>query len=1561
MATLNIDVLLNDHTAAGFKRLREELRQLQQEANRAVRGDAASGQRGAQQQAASERQDRVAAQRVRNHGRLIDGQNAREVEQIRAKGNLQAAEAAKETARINNRGTQLAAEAMLEEQRIRNRGRQIDAQSRETKARIAQDTALAQGQNRKEIALISERMSANTRASMVREQELKNERKLIEGNEKRRTAAAQSELDQSNATHSARLRQDLEQQRSDNRIREQQEKQRGQDKSRREAEDRRELRRVRRLQDARQRARGAENRRVGSFFGRGDIVGVAGAFADATLAIEGFGFALAAVGHQIIGTATEFERLSRGLAAISGSAAVADRDLRNLREIAELPGIEFTPSIRSFNRLIAGGIDTDAATRIIREFGNAAAIAGGTIRDQSESIRQLQQIRSIGRFTSENLNVILERLPTTREAFQAEFGTVVGGEIQKIIDRQGRTVTEAFESILTRLERQPRAPADTLTNILSNLNNAIDDFSRETGKNLIPVIKELVKALTAILRFLSSSTGQLLLGTVTAGLVGRGVQALGGLAGRGITRLRGGGRASGAGGLVDEFGTEALVGASALGGFSAFGRGIGMANKTARTLRQRSQGKTGADSIIDQIFADVQDRRAANRVAQAVFEGQDLTGPLNFDTLPRATRRVRFSGRIGEAIGSGIGRIGSAFGNENAIRGGAVRGRIIGATPVPHGAAVLGAATFGILALRFKQLQDEADEITRKAEAAAVAQADFVTRVFGSRSDQDLLDGFYQNLSRVNVEIERIGDSSEGSVENLERLFRQVQQGTAEFSDFRITSTLQFDETAVGAAEQLASVARQADETNTYFTALEEQIRLIEKADNERLAASQKQTEQQRNAIRSEGAQYAQLRRQLQGIQGIRTGVRAGAADRETARRTLEEFRAGLRIDQEILEGSAFTQRERVRLSKLTVDQLGEELGRRKELLDTRVEALKTGQRETDQIYRQITARKENNAEIRKQIRAQKEQIDEQLLYFQATTAEPTIEDEIRREGFGPQRAPIGFEGRLPLQGPVLQERPIAPFERPPSLQDIELERIRRAAPGPAAPIGSTTTPFLLTQPFPRGLGGGGLNEDSIFNPEYARAVDVQLKNLSESWTTLRSQVNEFIQERGFSAIFNRNDLAAVYQLRQELTDVNGILSKLQRLEQEAVEGLAALDPEVDTAQVESLEKSLIAVRKAIDEVQQRLDRLNGSIEGGQGFIRLQFAFQNISEHVTRAQAGIREFGRGRQGLGPLFEFLQQNVNLPAARQRRRNLDIQNQQQQRQRVESFLGNIGNQAYEQFGSDILLDALGIGGRSSDQLSDALSDLRRQFRDVQQEIRNDTTISEQARLDELLDLNKRYLQDRRELERQAEEARARAWRDYVKQVVSDFGRLLYEQSQLRLAERASGFLLDKVPFLRGGGSGAGAASGGGSGGLFGLGKLFGGGSGGGATAGSAAGTGVGVGTAATAGVTLASAAVAVNGLIDPIKDVLNSFGFHNPMNDEYAYRQAAEAGRRMFGGQTASQYGRQSAQDLVDNLTAGLEAGAQGGGGPQVVQIMLNDRVLQEVRIREDTMRRQGRTM
>ena len=356
--------------------------------------------------------------------------------------------------------------------------------------------------------------------------------------------------------------------------------------------------------------------------------------------------------------------------------------------------------------------------------------------------------------------------------------------------------------------------------------------------------------------------------------------------------------------------------------------------------------------------------------------------------------------------------------------------------------------------------------------------------------------------------------------------------------------------------------------------------------------------------------------------------------------------------------------------------------------------------------------------------------------------------------------------------------------------------------------------------------------------------------------------------------------------------------------------------------------------------------------------IRRNFLFEQ-GQRITEAVGGIPDFAR--PVLQPFLGQSQQVVDrttgtvINAPRTLDEERSQRRQLQQRQDITQFFEGVGRSAYDQFGSDILLDVLGIGGRRSDQLNDALSDLRNSFKEVSAEIRSDSSLSERERLDELKRLNADYIRDRRSLEKQAEDDRARAWRNWTKTVIADFGLLIYEQLKLQLAARATNAVLNALgrAGIGGGGGGRGGGSAG-IGGLGGFGQLLQSlGIGGSAGGGSAAGAGISAGTAGTIGVGLAAAAVTINGLIDPIKDLLNAFGFHNAENDAYAFNQSRRAGRMLLSGQTPSQFGRQSARDLVDNVTAGIAAsgvGAGGGGGATVINhvtMRVGTREIQEV--------------
>ena len=107
---------------------------------------------------------------------------------------------------------------------------------------------------------------------------------------------------------------------------------------------------------------------------------------------------------------------------------------------------------------------------------------------------------------------------------------------------------------------------------------------------------------------------------------------------------------------------------------------------------------------------------------------------------------------------------------------------------------------------------------------------------------------------------------------------------------------------------------------------------------------------------------------------------------------------------------------------------------------------------------------------------------------------------------------------------------------------------------------------------------------------------------------------------------------------------------------------------------------------------------------------------------------------------------------------------------------------------------------------------------------------------------------------------------------------------------------------------------------------------------------AGGGVGLGGVATGAVNAAAIVVAINGLIDPVRDVVS------------------EVGNIFGGGGSAGRTGARvsGATPPGANAARGFEGeGVTAVTPPVVVQLQLNDKTLQEVDSRNEVLSRQGR--
>ena len=190
---------------------------------------------------------------------------------------------------------------------------------------------------------------------------------------------------------------------------------------------------------------------------------------------------LLALGRQSVKTAVELDSLKRGLIAITGSSAEAERQLVRLRKIAELPGLGFKEAIQGSLRLQSAGLSAKRAEESLRQFGNAIAAAGGGKEQLDGVTLALSQIASKGKVSAEEINQIAERFYGVRTAMQAAFGT----SDTEILQKAKLTATEFIDGVVGVLSKDKRV-GDSLANQFENANQKISDSLARIGTTLAP-------------------------------------------------------------------------------------------------------------------------------------------------------------------------------------------------------------------------------------------------------------------------------------------------------------------------------------------------------------------------------------------------------------------------------------------------------------------------------------------------------------------------------------------------------------------------------------------------------------------------------------------------------------------------------------------------------------------------------------------------------------------------------------------------------------------------------------------------------------------------------------------------------------------------------------------------------------------------------------------------------------------------------------------------------------------------------------------------------------------
>lgn len=201
-----------------------------------------------------------------------------------------------------------------------------------------------------------------------------------------------------------------------------------------------------------------------------------------------------ALGAAVVNSAANMDALKRGLIAVSGSAAEAERQFVGLKEVAKLPGLGLKEAVQGSINLQALGNSAEQSQRILKVFGNALATVGRGREDLAESIRQLGQLGARGQVTADNLKPLIERIPQLATIIKEKFGAEALGNPAETFKKLGIDSKAFIEIILTELGKLPLVTGGA-KNAIENFKDTVDQTAARIGEKLLPAVEALLPKL----------------------------------------------------------------------------------------------------------------------------------------------------------------------------------------------------------------------------------------------------------------------------------------------------------------------------------------------------------------------------------------------------------------------------------------------------------------------------------------------------------------------------------------------------------------------------------------------------------------------------------------------------------------------------------------------------------------------------------------------------------------------------------------------------------------------------------------------------------------------------------------------------------------------------------------------------------------------------------------------------------------------------------------------------------------------------------------------------------
>ena len=167
-----------------------------------------------------------------------------------------------------------------------------------------------------------------------------------------------------------------------------------------------------------------------------------------------------------------------------------------------MSNIEAADSVTNIiGRLRPLGVSMEDIETTFFGFNTAATTAGVSAAEASGAFRQLAQALGSGRLQGDEFRSLAEQVPTILKPIADELGTTVGG--LKELGSQGKITSDVVIRALKRIEEEGGGAVEAIVSKsalqrFKEFQNAMEDLSVAVGKQLLPAVTPVIKAMTAL-------------------------------------------------------------------------------------------------------------------------------------------------------------------------------------------------------------------------------------------------------------------------------------------------------------------------------------------------------------------------------------------------------------------------------------------------------------------------------------------------------------------------------------------------------------------------------------------------------------------------------------------------------------------------------------------------------------------------------------------------------------------------------------------------------------------------------------------------------------------------------------------------------------------------------------------------------------------------------------------------------------------------------------------------------------------------------------------------------